>query len=136
MSVVELNAVTGVRQYLGHETLEFQQFFLGHVMFLLKERPNAARVEHDRAPAGRCDARRRPSRYRSGSHLVDCGEPAYAPDRRAGRPGRRRDFQRQNNRKPARCHLTTVSGRTMASMSRLFGSRWQTQPRTTLSAIS
>jgi hypothetical protein len=36
MSVVELNAVTSVRQYLGHETLEFQQSFLWHVMFPLK----------------------------------------------------------------------------------------------------
>jgi len=35
MSVVELNAVTGVGQYLGHETLEFQEFFLRHIMFLL-----------------------------------------------------------------------------------------------------
>jgi hypothetical protein len=37
MSVVELNAVTGVGQYLGYETLEFQEFFLGHVMFLLNK---------------------------------------------------------------------------------------------------
>ena len=51
----------------------------------------------------------------------------------AGRPRRRLDFQRQNNRKPARCHRTTVSGRTMASAPRAFGNRWQTQPRTTLS---
>jgi hypothetical protein len=49
MSVVELNAVTGVGQYLGHETLEFQEFFLRHVMFLLNDQPNAARVEHGRA---------------------------------------------------------------------------------------
>ena len=44
MSVVELNAVTGVWQYLGYETLELQQFFLGHVMFLLNDQRNAARV--------------------------------------------------------------------------------------------
>ena len=50
-----------------------------------------------------------------------------------GRPRRRLDFQRQNNRKPVRCHRTTVSGRTMASAPRAFGNRWQTQPRTTLS---
>src|SRR5262249_21049736 len=54
MSVVELNAVTGVRQYLGYETLELQQFFLRHVMFLLNDQHNAARVEHDRPPAGLC----------------------------------------------------------------------------------
>src|SRR5262245_14751189 len=36
----------------------------------------------------------------------------------AGRPRRRLDFQRQNNWKPAWCHRTTVSGRTMASASR------------------
>ena len=53
----------------------------------------------------------------------------------AGRPRRRLDFQRQNNRKPARCHLTTVSGRTMASASRVFGNSWQTQPRTALSTV-
>ena len=51
----------------------------------------------------------------------------------AGRPGPRLDFQRQNNRKPARCHRTTVSGRTMASASRAFGNRRQTQPRINLS---
>jgi hypothetical protein len=50
-----------------------------------------------------------------------------------GRPRRRLDFQHQNNRKPARCHRTTVSGRTMASASRAFGNRWQTQPRINLS---
>jgi len=44
----------------------------------------------------------------------------------AGRPRRRLDFQRQNNRKPAWCHRTTVSGRTMPSTSRAFGNRWQT----------
>ncbi len=56
MPVVELNAITGVRQDLGHETLELQELFLCHVMFPLNDRPNAARVEHGRrAPAGRCD---------------------------------------------------------------------------------
>jgi hypothetical protein len=51
----------------------------------------------------------------------------------AGRPRRRLDFQRQNNRKPARCHRTTVSGRTMASASWAFGNRRQTHPRINLS---
>jgi hypothetical protein len=54
MSVVEPNAVTGVGQYLGHETLEFQESFLRHVMFLLNYRHNFARVEHGRAPVGVC----------------------------------------------------------------------------------
>src|SRR5262252_8628801 len=53
-SVVEPNAVTGVGQYLGHETLEFQESFLRHVMFLLNYRHNFARVEHGRAPVGVC----------------------------------------------------------------------------------
>src|SRR5437879_4680690 len=35
-----------------------------------------------------------------------------------GLPPRAFDFQRQYNRKPARCHLTTVSGLTIASASR------------------
>ena len=51
----------------------------------------------------------------------------------AGRPKRRLDFQRQNNRKPARCQRTTVSGRTMASASWAFGNRRQAQLRTNLS---
>jgi hypothetical protein len=51
----------------------------------------------------------------------------------AERPRPRLDFQRQNNRKPARCHRTTVSGRTMASASRAFGNRRQTRPRINLS---
>src|SRR6202795_466218 len=41
-------------------------------------------------------------------------------------PPRAFDFQRQYNRKPARCHLTTVSGLTIASASRTPGrSRWR-----------
>jgi hypothetical protein len=39
MSIVKLNAVTRIGQYLGHKTLELQQFFLGHVIFLIKDRP-------------------------------------------------------------------------------------------------
>ena len=50
----------------------------------------------------------------------------------AGRPGRRLDFQRQYDRKPARCQRNAVSGRMMASASRVFGNP-QTQPRTNLS---
>src|SRR5712675_2180708 len=38
-----------------------------------------------------------------------------------GRPPRAFDFQRQYNRKPARCHLTAVSGLTIASASRTPG---------------
>jgi len=54
MAVVELNAVTGVGQYLGYKTLELQELFLCHVMSLLNELPNAARVEHGCAAAGLC----------------------------------------------------------------------------------
>src|SRR5712672_407061 len=38
-----------------------------------------------------------------------------------GRPPRGRDFQRQYKRKPARCHLITVPGLTIASASRTQG---------------
>src|SRR3954454_16137605 len=38
-----------------------------------------------------------------------------------GLPGRRRDFQRQKVRKPARCHRTIVSGRTIVTASRTVG---------------
>ncbi|MGB9001539.1 MAG: hypothetical protein WCC43_20880, partial [Pseudolabrys sp.] len=51
----------------------------------------------------------------------------------AGRPGRRLDFQRQYDRKPARCQRITVSGRMMASASQVFGNNPQTQPITNLS---
>jgi hypothetical protein len=44
MSIVELNAITGVGQYLGYETFELQQFFFGHTMFLVSDSRNAARV--------------------------------------------------------------------------------------------
>jgi len=60
MSVVELNAEAGVGQNLGDETLEFQEFFFWHVMFLLnagpKAGPKAAGLAHGRAPARCCDA--------------------------------------------------------------------------------
>jgi hypothetical protein len=36
MIVVELNAITAVRQYLSYETVELQQLFLGQIMFLLR----------------------------------------------------------------------------------------------------
>jgi hypothetical protein len=51
----------------------------------------------------------------------------------AGRPGRHLDFQRQYDRKPARCQRITVSGRMMASAAQAFGNNPQTQPRTNLS---
>jgi hypothetical protein len=40
-----------------------------------------------------------------------------------GRPPRGRDFQRQNKRKPARCHSMTVSGLTIAKASNIFGAK-------------
>src|SRR3954454_17938803 len=39
-----------------------------------------------------------------------------------GRPPRERDFQRQYRRKPARCHRTRVSGRTIVMA---FEDRWK-----------
>src|SRR3977135_3538718 len=45
------------------------------------------------------------------------------PSGTVGRPPRRRDFQRQYKRKPARCHLITVPGLTIASASRTRGKR-------------
>src|SRR4051794_29889788 len=38
-----------------------------------------------------------------------------------GLPARRRDFQRQKERKPARCHRITVSGSTIVSASKIRG---------------
>jgi hypothetical protein len=38
-----------------------------------------------------------------------------------GLPPRRLDFQRQYNRKPARCQPTMMSGFTIASASQIFG---------------
>ena len=40
-----------------------------------------------------------------------------------GLPPRRLDFQRQNDRNPARCQPTSVSGRTMVSASAIRGTR-------------
>jgi hypothetical protein len=54
MSIVELNTVSGVGQYLGYQTFELQQFFFGHVMFLVQDRPNAVRAEHGRVSAFLC----------------------------------------------------------------------------------
>ncbi len=45
-------------------------------------------------------------------------------------------FGKDNCRKPARCHRITVSGRTMASASWVFGNSWQTQARTILSTAN
>src|SRR6478609_5104257 len=42
-------------------------------------------------------------------------------ERHLGLPGRRRDFQRQKPRNPARCHRTIVSGRTIVIASRTPG---------------
>ena len=47
---------------------------------------------------------------------------------RAGRPGQPLDFQRQYDRKPARCQRMTVSGRMTARASRAFGNSQQIQP--------
>jgi hypothetical protein len=48
-------------------------------------------------------------------------------------PGRRRDFQRQYDLKPARCQRITVSGPTIASVSYILGNSRQTPPNISLS---
>jgi hypothetical protein len=71
-----------------------------------------------------------------GQPIVQCsgrGSTGEVPPTPRGRPGRWLDFQRQYDRKPARCQRITVSGRMMASASRVFGNNPQTQPRTNLS---
>ena len=54
MSIIELNAVSGVRQYLGDEALEFQEFFFRHVMILFNAQSDAAGLEQRRAAIFRC----------------------------------------------------------------------------------
>jgi hypothetical protein len=48
---------------------------------------------------------------------------------------RRLDFQRQNDRNPARCQRTTVSGRTMASASTMVGARRYSTTNTNRSKV-
>ena len=93
-------------------------------------------VEEERSPA----LRRRSSSLRHvlrNGGLADIDAARGAPQRglarfisriscRASRgtlglPGRRRDFQRQKVRNPARCHRTIVSGRTIVTASRTVG---------------
>jgi hypothetical protein len=45
MPVVELNPITGVRQYLHDQSIELQQFFFCQVMCLVNEWSNAALVD-------------------------------------------------------------------------------------------
>ena len=71
----------------------------------------------------------RPTRIGNAHPPIDCRISVGT----AGLPRPCLDFQRQNNRKPARRQRTTVSGRTMASASWAFGNRRQTQPRINLS---
>jgi hypothetical protein len=49
MSIVELNTVSDVGQYLGYEIFELRQFFFGHVIFLGKDHPNTARGPRSRS---------------------------------------------------------------------------------------
>jgi hypothetical protein len=55
--------------------------------------------------------------------------------RTLGLPSHRLDFQRQNDRNPARCQRTTVSGRTMASVSTMRGMRRYSPTNTNLSKV-
>jgi hypothetical protein len=52
-----------------------------------------------------------------------------------GLPPRRLDFQRQNDRNPARCQRNTVSGRTMASASTMPGARRYSPTNTNRSKV-
>jgi hypothetical protein len=53
----------------------------------------------------------------------------------AGRPPRRRDFHRQYDLNPARCHLMTVSGFTTAKASSTFGAKRYKPTNTRRSSI-
>src|SRR5467141_2425798 len=61
--------------------------------------------------------RRSPQRI-GNAHLAD--KLAYLR-RTVGRPPRRRDFQRQNDLNPTRCHSMTVSGFKIARAFRIVG---------------
>src|SRR5580704_4738613 len=56
MSGIELNTIAGVGQYLGHEAVKLQEFFLRHVAILLDDLSNAVSVEPLRVPLARRDA--------------------------------------------------------------------------------
>ena len=52
-----------------------------------------------------------------------------------GLPARRRDFQRQKERKPARCQWITVSGSTIVRVSRIRGAIRYKQMKTIRSKL-
>jgi hypothetical protein len=54
MPIVELNAISGVGQYLGYETFELQEFFLWHVKVLSDGWSNVARVGRVHSAAELC----------------------------------------------------------------------------------
>ena len=66
------------------------------------------------------------------AHLAD-QPPNFR--RYAGLPARRRDFQRQNERKPARCQRTIVSGRTIVTAFRMDGASRYSRMKTRRSDI-
>jgi hypothetical protein len=54
MDIIELNAVSGIRQYLGDQTLEFQQSFFRYVTLLLIGLSDAASFVQRGAASFRC----------------------------------------------------------------------------------
>src|ERR1700720_1175738 len=82
MSIIEFNAISGVRQNLGNEPLKFQQFFFRHVTILLNGRSDAACFDQHRAAGFRSDAERLPKRCRSmGTRWLDDGDLACGTER-------------------------------------------------------
>jgi hypothetical protein len=78
-------------------------------------------------------ARRRSMNWRSSQRCSSRGSAGEFPTTQLVAPGRRRDFQRQHDLKPAGCQRITVSGRTIASVSYILGNSRQTPPNISLS---
>src|SRR5277367_3223866 len=83
---------------------------LGHVLGHAGLSDNDAELEEFSL-----DPRRSPQRI-GNAHLADNLRTSGAT---VGRPPRRRDFHRQYDLNPARCHLITVSGFTIAKVQHL-----------------
>ena len=63
MPGIELNAIARVGQYLGHQAVKLQEFFLCHVMILLDDWPDAERRARLGGSLGRCAAGTRRSQF-------------------------------------------------------------------------
>jgi hypothetical protein len=60
VTVIELNAIAGVRQYLEDEAFELQEFFLRHVMILLIGRRNVEQLRQRPARTAHGDSEKQP----------------------------------------------------------------------------